>query len=85
MTLQDRLRECFQPVEDAFPQSDGAMLAIEAADALDAKDERIRELVAALEYWLPDESMLNEGYSQQAQDAWNKHIDILQRAREALK
>ena len=80
MTLQEMLREArydYRAVDDK--------LLTESAAALDAKDERIRELVAALEYWLPDESMLNEGYSQQAQDAWNKHIDILQRAREALK
>lgn len=44
-TLQERLRQCFQPVEDAFPQSDGSMLGLQAADALDAKDRALREIV----------------------------------------
>ena len=59
--LVRQIRECFQPVEDAFPQSDGSMLALEAAARIVAQDGRIKELerdLAAAQEWR--EAVLNE-------------------------
>ena len=39
----------------------------------DRLETRIRELEAALAFWMPDEELIPDGY----RDTWYKHIELL--------
>lgn len=74
MTLQERLRDR----EPCYPNRP---LELEAADALDAQEKRIRELEGALREWLDAED--------RPSGVWATDLrrvnDIMKRARAALK
>lgn len=75
---------------DAKPTFQQGMPTSEVQDLVEAKDmtemvERMAQLITALNYWLPDESIMYEKIPSTGQDLackehwdhWNKHITLL--------